>query len=345
MTQRPRPASPVRIARRLAARLPGVSGVHQTLAAVRAERERLRAERDRLRTERDRLRGQRDAAADAHAARVEALAAPSFVALLEKSKRQRERARDVHGWVPAIWQHNAKDTGYDLARQLGIVHPAVYWRGTDLDGVDWAALPDRVVLKSVDGASARGVFPLIREGHQWRSVFDGWRLDPGGLSARIGELTASGRIHGELLLEEFLAHPGDPDALPFDWKVYCFGGEPHLVLQKDPRGTRRHTQAAFKFYDAAWDDLGPVRRPDQIDPDLPPPARPDALLETARCVATALGEAFVRVDLFEGPEGPLFGEVTPHPGGDQWYGPELDARLGAAWEAAEVDLQTPATRR
>ena len=30
----------------------------------------------------------------------------------------------------------------------------------------------------------------------------------------------------------------------------------------------------------------------------------------------------------------LFGEVTPHPGGEQRYRDDLDAALGAAWQRA-----------
>lgn len=327
------------VARRLARRLPGLRTVARTLDATRAERDRMREDRDRLRTERDRAVEELEQLRAEHGdATQPPVPRASFVALLAKSQRQHRHARDDLGWGDAIWEHNAKLDGYRLADELGVARPRVYWTGLDLSRLNVDTLPDRFVVKPSAGTGARGVYPLVREGDGFRSLFEEGSIGLHDVIAGIGALAEEGRIGRDLVVEELIERRDDPHALPYDWKVYCFGGRAELVLQKDPCGTRSNEVARFRFFDRDWRDLGPVRYPHLVDPTLPPPRGPDELLATAERVSAHLARPFVRVDLFEGASTVRFGEITPHPGGDQWYGPEIDERLGTAWERAEVRL-------
>lgn len=60
-----------------------------------------------------------------------------------------------------------------------------------------------------------------------------------------------------------------------------------------------------------------------------------AFREAASKVARHVPTPFVRVDLYEAQDGPVFGEITPIPaGGTSQFVPEWDERLGRLWDRA-----------
>ena len=58
--------------------------------------------------------------------------------------------------------------------------------------------------------------------------------------------------------------------------------------------------------------------------------------ETAERLSLAIRAPFSRLDFNNVGDRIVFGEVTPRPGGPQWFGPDLDAMLGDTWERAIV---------
>jgi hypothetical protein len=79
---------------------------------------------------------------------------------------------------------------------------------------------------------------------------------------------------------------------------------------------------------------------------MPNAVHPDRLIEYAEAYASATGTDFVRVDLYEDSQGPVFGELTPHPSAGysnvNYLGRELDRHFGEMWERAEVRLMSNA---
>jgi hypothetical protein len=68
------------------------------------------------------------------------------------------------------------------------------------------------------------------------------------------------------------------------------------------------------------------------------PEKFDELRDAASRLSIAIRAPFSRIDLYRIRDRVVFGEVTPRPGGRQWFGPELDRVLGEAWERAQVRL-------
>jgi hypothetical protein len=126
-----------------------------------------------------------------------------------------------------------------------------------------------------------------------------------------------------LLIEPFVGTDG---ILPVDYKFFVFGGRVEYVQVHLGRG-RQHRWIVL---DRAWRRLSAAT----ADPN---PERPMAL---GRMIAAAerlsVGFAFVRVDLYEGSAGPLFGEMTFYPGSglDRFNPVSLDMRLGDDWRRA-----------
>lgn len=104
-----------------------------------------------------------------------------------------------------------------------------------------------------------------------------------------------------LLVEPFIGHDG---ALPIDYKFYVFGGRVRCIQVHLDR-ERAHRWILF---DTDWCRISAPT----ADPDPQPPAALRQMVNAAE--ALGRGFDFVRVDLYETPAGPRFGEMTFYPG-------------------------------
>ena len=117
-----------------------------------------------------------------------------------------------------------------------------------------------------------------------------------------------------------------------DYKFFVFGGRVHYI-QVD---SRRFTDHRRTFFSPSWEPQ-PFRLRFERDPDeLPRPAHLQEMIEVAERLGA--GFDFVRVDLYDLPDRPLFGEMTFTPGAgcDPFHPPEYDLRLGELWAAAQA---------
>ena len=137
-----------------------------------------------------------------------------------------------------------------------------------------------------------------------------------------------------VLVEPFV---GNPDELPVDYKLYVFDGRVEYIQIHLGR-ERRHRWIVF---DRTW------RRVSSPSADADPP-RPASL---ARMIEAAeeLGREFdfVRVDLYEVQEQPLFGEMTFYPGSglDPFDPISLDQAMGEHWLRARDEKANGAVLR
>jgi hypothetical protein len=326
--------------RRAVRALPGLRRLVTDLDELREERDRLRAERDELRGERDRLLAAREDPASAvraeevaAEARRELLAGPSFLFQVEALKRHR-LALDAAGHTEQeIWWLSSKPGGRQLAERLGVPVPPLLGEAPSAQELAWPDDVEAAVLKASHGSGGAGVYVLRREGDRFWSLGHRQWLGWEKVVARLQRKEAAGRVRGPYLFEELVPGP-DPWTLPYDWKLYCVGGEPELILQKASARPEHDGGSAFRYWLPSFRPAGPVGRWDQLDEELPPPHDPGRLLQAARRIAAAVPGPFVRVDLLETPEEVWFVELTPHPGGPPLFTVATDRRLGEAWERA-----------
>lgn len=322
---------------------------------TRAERDRLREQvhkrtmrSERLRQERNRLRQEVQKLGEVGPE-------PSFYALYPSIMRQRAWLLRDHGLRHPIWEADLKMAGRSLATSLGIRVPKLLSGPAPPDRLEEPDA-DRFVVKPNQGWSGKGVYALIRDGDGLWSVLDNaainWDEVRGELAAKQKELAALARARGspwshEAHVEELVPSDQPDRVLAFDWKCYCIGGRVEVVVQKDAGDRRGWSATRLKVWSSELADLGPVleNRQDRYDPSLPPPAHPQDLREAAERLAQALPGPFVRVDLYDGPEGVVFGEITPQPGIVHRFTPDIDRRLGEALERAlAADLAHAADR-
>ena len=69
------------------------------------------------------------------------------------------------------------------------------------------------------------------------------------------------------------------------------------------------------------------------------PSRSKEMVEIAEALTKAIATPFMRVDMYNGANGPIIGELTPTPGDAYYknnytYSDEFNAHLGASWARA-----------
>lgn len=199
----------------------------------------------------------------------------------------------------------------------GWVTPTLWSGDVPPDHAPW---PRPFVLKARHGC--RQVL-VVRAGDDWgvaRARAADWLKRPYGVW--LDEWLYRHIPRG--LLAEVFAGPGP--ALPVDYKLFAFGGRVEYVAIHSGRDLdgRTHRQVVV---DRGWRYVaGPS--------DAPPTPRP-ASLERMVAGAEVLAAPFdfVRVDLYDLPDGPRFGELTFYPGSglDRFESAALDGEMGAHW--------------
>ena len=236
--------------------------------------------------------------------------------------------------------------GRDHVKALGFRF-AKEWRRFDrLDDIDIDGLSAPFVLKPTFLSTSHGVF-LLREtgstGVYYDDRYDCVRtMDEiiGVLSQRAAE---SDYVKKRWIVEERITDV-EGSLVPEDVKFFCFYGEVGLIQVVQRNGSRNRVA----FFDGDFRPLstglsGPeiVVNPNivELSPLDAPPGAMD-LLEAARRISSSLPTPFVRVDLYNTSDGPVFGEFTFTPGTFYYEDREvmsnaLSLHLGGLWRSAE----------
>ena len=148
------------------------------------------------------------------------------------------------------------------------------------------------------------------------------------LAAMTDKIAAKALVAGRLGAEWVLPTLWQgKEAPPNDYKVYVFGGSAEVVQVH----TGQMSDHRWVQYDPRWNRLSNGE-------DCPPPVGLDAMIVAAE--ALGQGHDFVRVDFYDIPGQPLFGEYCLYPGSglDPFDPVGLDDMLGDKWRAARAAL-------
>ena len=192
-------------------------------------------------------------------------------------------------------------------KALGLRLPEIYCEVGDVDAIDFASLPDRVVIKPHNGWDSDAVMLIDGE----RELLSGAAVPRGALRDFCRKTLASARFAREprIIVEEFVRDYNPQFAIPRDFKVYVAGGKAWVVQVVDRNGPK------FKraFYTREWTKFAdPFNTINLPAPPIPAPPLLPKLISAAELMAGDLG-AFLRLDFYLTSEGPIFGEITWNP--------------------------------
>lgn len=200
----------------------------------------------------------------------------------------------------------------DYIVSKGLEHTLLkhYGHFASFDEIDPDKLPERFVLKSNRGASAKDVcICRCKESFDWQKAR---KKITAGMEHQYEYEPHYNTIEPRIICEE-LVDCGD-GRMPVDYKFMCVHGKPAYVLICGERETGHPTYCTV---DMNWNPL-PYMRPKHIsDTIAPKPALFRQMVE----VAEKLAEDFelVRVDLYEYQGRVCFGELTFSPEGGILY--------------------------
>jgi hypothetical protein len=175
----------------------------------------------------------------------------------------------------------------------------------------------------------------------WQTATQSAILSSTEIVDKLLELEEEGRIRGPYRVEEFLEGPNGPGSLvpcPSMSRPTRSTARCRRFFCANATSTDDH-RPRYRYIDATGNDLDGLIDGSPTDFGIAAPANLDAIVEAASRISIAFETPFLRVDLFSIGGRVVFGEVTPRPGREEWFGPELDTAFGLAWEAAKVRLE------
>lgn len=210
--------------------------------------------------------------------------------------------QDVENWQRKLSnKYNAKQ----FAIKMGCKVADLYWRGRDVDQIDFDHLPKQYVIRPTIGHSSGNVY-LMNDG---LNLFDNQHYGASDIRARLKD-SINEMPRAEFLIEEFLQEkPGEFRVLN-DYKFLCFNGEIascHLINRLGPK-------AGFgSFYDENWNYMEPVHPGYTVVGPQPKPECLEEMVEHVKALSKAY-QIFCRIDFYATTKGAVFGEFTPTPG-------------------------------
>jgi hypothetical protein len=195
------------------------------------------------------------------------------------------------------------------------------WSGKDPADIPFDTLPANYVIKTNHGS---GGHTLVKQGNVDRAAtIEKFREKLNHNFYWAAREYQYYDLAPQVMIEEFLVddHPEGP----LDYRFFCFAGQP-AVIQVD-----NYAHSINPFYDENWNSLPLHYRPEYRDINIPRPDNLAQMLEFAR--ALSQGFDFVRVDLYNIRNNPLFGEMTftPVAGRLRFSPQEWDEKLGRLW--------------
>lgn len=208
---------------------------------------------------------------------------------------------------------------HDYISGLGIRLPQRLAEAFHPDELDFARLPDRVVIKPSNGADSKGVVLFAGD----RELLSGATVPPAGRAAHVAMVCDRDRIFDKpgtrLIAEEFLQDYDPAFAIPRDFKVFVADGQAQLiqVIDRNPEKKLRTNS----FFDRDWGFIEQrIKKNYRMGPPYPRPPHLQALLADADRIARDIG-VFYRLDFYLTATGPVFGEFTSYPSAGMAFTP------------------------
>ena len=260
--------------------------------------------------------------------------APSF-AYYVKAERRINAHLGERNFPGRANQIARKLKSYSFAQSHGIRIPELFGLWNAPGEIPWDDLPDQIVLKSNTGAAGRGVFPLRRIDGRWLIVTRDEPMEPAEIVAQLSDLIRNGRIRAPIFGQELIGS-GRDNILPTEIRIFCFYGEVGMatVLRKTMHGSNAGTRSRRYLEDGSPGPRHHLHFP--IDETDPPDSFATAV-KIGRRLSAQVPRPFVRIDFLDDGD-VVFGELTPRPGGSNYFGPEDDVRLGELWERAQARI-------
>lgn len=232
----------------------------------------------------------------------------------------------IEYWKDCInWQRKLsnKYNAREFAKMHGCRVAELYWKGREVDAIDFDSLPREFVIRPTFGHSCNMVF-LMKNGV---NLLDKRAYSQEDLVVFLKKaLRENKRL--EFLIEEFVRTEQGECAIPNDFKFLMFNGEIASIVVINRLGAKEGYQ---DFYDENWNKMDPLTVIYPSEGYREPPACLNEMIAAARKLSKAYG-IFVRVDFYATDKGAVFGEFTPTPSRGHGFTPYGEELLTYYWD-------------
>ena len=214
------------------------------------------------------------------------------------------------------------------AREFAKLHsckvPDLFWKGRNVDTIDFNKLPEHYVIRPTIGHSCNLVF-LMAAGI---NLMDKQLYTVGDIKAVLAENLKRNQ-YLEFLVEEFIKTENSEYKIPDDYKIYMFNGE---VATIEVINRLSPAEGALSCYDEDWNMM-----PNTAGYKFPqaalqqPPKCLTEMIEQAKRLSKGY-EIFVRIDFYATDKGCVFGEFTPTPGAAKYLTVEAEKMFIEYWD-------------
>jgi hypothetical protein len=226
----------------------------------------------------------------------------------EKVRNLKMSAADpIEKWQDEpFWQRKLsnKANAREFVKMFDCQVPDLYWRGSDVENIDFNTLPPYYVIRPTTGHSSKMVFVM----DHGKNLFDDKDYTPAEIVAYL-KAAVDKKEDLEFLVEEFLQNEEGEHHILTDYKFFCFDGEVAVVWEIKRTGPKT---GFATFYDENWKKIDEVHVFYPPKEANEPPACYQDMLAQAKRLSKAYG-IFVRLDFYATNKGAVFGEFTPTP--------------------------------
>lgn len=181
---------------------------------------------------------------------------------------------------------------------------AVY---NNVDEIDWNSLPDKFALKCTHGCG----FNIVTKNKSELDKDQVFEQLNKWMNEKFGEQSLEfhyDEIKPKIILEEYIEN--DAGLLPIDYKIYCFNGEPKLVLVC----SEREHKLKLDFFDLEWNRLNIGLKKLESSNSISKPSCLHDMIKHAKTLSKPF--PFVRVDFYDKDGNAILGELTFTPAGN-----------------------------
>lgn len=195
-----------------------------------------------------------------------------------------------------------------------------------LEAIEWDKLPKQFVMKTTHGGGGLNVV-ICQDKNCINLLEIKEKLSFSSKPVPNNNLGREWAYYGlkpGIIIEKLLVNEDNPIAGINDYKIFCFNGNPSLIVVD----TNRYTGHRRNFYDCRWNNLHIGSDCRNSYEDIDKPRGLDKMLDVASVLSN--GFPFVRIDLYNQKEEVYFGEMTFYPwsGYVQFSPDEFDYELG-----------------
>lgn len=203
---------------------------------------------------------------------------------------------------PKIWKLVDKYTVREYLLEKGISEknlPKLLHKYNSVSDINFEKLPKKFALKCTHGCG----FNIICDNkeeldyNKTKQKLNKW------LNTKFGYRTAELHyMHQKpcIICEKYIE--GDNEGFPWDYKIYCFNGQPKVILVCTDRKSGYKTH----FYDERWNKLS--LRDNQDKEQIKKPNSLEEMLKISKIISKEF--PFVRIDFYEQNDIPIIGELT-----------------------------------